>query len=74
MVDHDLTPGGRVIYLMTGPDGEKSSGYWDVIEVDAPRRFVVEDGFADDTGTPNPTMPTTRMELELTERPAAARP
>ena len=68
VVDHDLSPGGRVSYFMTGPDGEKSSGYWDVLEVDGPRRFVVEDGFADDTGQPNPDLPTTRMELELQER------
>ena len=68
VVDHDLSPGGRVTYFMTGPDGEKSAGYWDVLEVEAPRRFVVEDGFADDTGKPNPDLPTTRMELELDER------
>jgi uncharacterized protein YndB with AHSA1/START domain len=68
VVDHDLRPGGRVTYFMTGPGGEKSAGYWDVLEVEAPRRFVVEDGFADDTGQPNPDLPTTRMELELAER------
>ncbi|MCC7076831.1 MAG: SRPBCC domain-containing protein [Acidimicrobiia bacterium] len=68
VVDHDLSPGGRVTYFMTGPDGGKSSGYWDVLEVDAPHRFVVSDGFADDSGRPNPDMPTTRMELELTVR------
>lgn len=68
VADHDLSPGGRVTYFMTGPDGEKSAGYWDVLEVEAPRRFVVEDGFADDTGQPNPDLPTTRMELELDER------
>lgn len=69
VIDHDLTPGGRVTYVMTGPEGEKSAGYWDVLEVDAPRRFVVVDGFADDDGQPNPEMPTTHMEVELTERP-----
>jgi uncharacterized protein YndB with AHSA1/START domain len=68
VVDHDFRPGGRVTYFMTGPGDEKSSGYWDVLEIDAPRRFVVQDGFADDSGQPNPDMPTTRMELELTER------
>jgi len=68
VVDHDLSPGGRVTYFMTGPDGEKSAGYWDVLEVDAPRRFVVDDGFADDTGEPNPNMPMTRMELALAAR------
>jgi uncharacterized protein YndB with AHSA1/START domain len=68
VLDHDLRPGGRVTYVMTGPDGQKSAGYWDVQEVEAPRRFVVVDGFADDAGEPNPDLPTTRMELELTER------
>ena len=68
VVDHDLSPGARVTYFMTGPDGAKSAGYWDVLEVEAPRRFVVQDGFADDAGQPNPDLPTTRMELELDER------
>jgi uncharacterized protein YndB with AHSA1/START domain len=57
-----------VTYFMTGPDGTKSAGYWDVLEVDAPSRFVVIDGFADDGGQPNPAMPTTRMEMELKPR------
>ena len=34
-VDHDLSPGGRVSYFMTGPEGSKSHGYWDVVAVDA---------------------------------------
>lgn len=67
--EHDLRPGGRITYAMTGPDGDRSCGYWDVLEVEAPRRFVVEDGFADDEGRPNPELPTTRMETVLTDRP-----
>ena len=27
-VDHDLTPGGRISYYMTGPDGEEPHGWW----------------------------------------------
>jgi len=68
VVDHDLCAGGRVTYFMTGPDGEKAAGYWDVLDVETPRRFVVNDGFADDAGQPRSDMPTTRMELELVER------
>lgn len=68
VVEHDLSPGGRVTYTMTGPDGMTSSGYWDVVEVEEPHRFVVVDGFADDAGQPNPDMPTTRMELRLDAR------
>ena len=26
VVDHDLTPGGRMTYFMTGPDGDKHAG------------------------------------------------
>lgn len=68
VVDHDLRPGGRVAYVMTGPEGETSAGYWDVLEVEAPHRFVVNDGFADVNGQPNPELPTTRMEFGLAER------
>src|SRR5262245_14883794 len=52
-VDHDLSPGARVSYFMTGPDGGKSHGYWDVVAVDPPHRLEVQDGFADDDGDPN---------------------
>ena len=68
VLDHDLRPGGKVTYVMTGPDGGKAGGYWDVQEVEAPHRFVVVDGFSDDAGQPNPEMPITRIELELAER------
>ena len=68
VVEHDLRPGGRVTYFMSGPDGEKSGGYWDVVEVEPPHRFVVDDGFADEAGDPNPNLPVMRMELKLTER------
>ena len=68
VVEHDLRPGGTVTYFMTGPEGEKSAGYWNVLEVDAPSRFVIDDGFADDSGRPNPDMPTTRIVFEFAER------
>lgn len=68
VVDHDFRPGGRVSYYMTGPEGEKSAGYWDILEVEAPRRFVAEDGFADDAGQPKTELPTMRMELVLSDR------
>jgi uncharacterized protein YndB with AHSA1/START domain len=62
---HDFHPGGRSAYTMTGPDGDTSSGYWEFLSVDAPRRFEVLDGFAHPDGTPNPDMPTMRMEFEF---------
>ena len=57
VVDHDLTPGGRVTYYMTGPEGDKHAGYWLVTEVDEPRTFSFRDGFADLDFNPTPDLP-----------------
>jgi len=54
---HDLTPGGRVEYHMTGPEGDQPRGYWEVVEVDEPHALVFRDGFANEDGTPNADMP-----------------
>jgi uncharacterized protein YndB with AHSA1/START domain len=62
---HDLTPGARVEYHMTGPEGDQPHGYWDVVEVDPPHSLVFNDGFADDDGTPNPDMPTTTATVTI---------
>ena len=56
---HDLRPGGRVEYHMTGPSGDQPRGYWDVGEVEPPHRLSFRDGFANDDGTPNEAMPRT---------------
>jgi uncharacterized protein YndB with AHSA1/START domain len=68
VVDHDLRPGGRVTYFMTGPDGEQYHGWWRVIGVDEPNHLDLEDGFADADGVPDETLPTTRFSVDLTER------
>jgi uncharacterized protein YndB with AHSA1/START domain len=67
-VDHDFTPGGRANYFMTGPEGDKFHGWWEVLTVDPPRRLDVRDGFADDNGKPNDDMPAGRMVVTLEER------
>ena len=60
VVDHDLRPGGRVTYFMTGPEGDKHAGYWQVTAVDEPGGFSFDDGFADLDFTPNPDLPVSR--------------
>jgi uncharacterized protein YndB with AHSA1/START domain len=42
---------------MTGPSGDQPRGYWDILEVEPPRRLVFLDGFANDDGTPNDAFP-----------------
>ena len=54
---HNLAPGSRVQYHMTGPAGDQPHGFWDIVEADPPRRLVFVDGFANADGTPNDDLP-----------------
>jgi len=58
---HDFTVGGRSEYVMNGPDGKKSAGFWEFLAIDAPRSFEVKDGFLGEDGKPAADMPTMRM-------------
>jgi uncharacterized protein YndB with AHSA1/START domain len=62
---HDLTPGSRVVYHMTGPEGDQPHGYWDVLEADPPHRLAFRDGFADADGTPNDEFPLTEGHVTI---------
>ena len=70
VLDHSLSPGGRVSYLMTGPEGDQHRGYWDVLESAAPRHLLIRDGFADASGTPIDAMPQTHMRVGISDRAA----
>jgi len=62
---HDLTPGGTITYSMGASDNDdRLDGTWNVVEVDAPTRLVVEDAIVDDDGTPSDGGPT-RMEIDI---------
>jgi uncharacterized protein YndB with AHSA1/START domain len=58
---HDVFVGGRSDYVMTGPDGERSAGFWEFLAVDDGTFFEVRDGFAGDDGEENTDMPSMRM-------------
>jgi uncharacterized protein YndB with AHSA1/START domain len=62
---HELTPGGQSRYHMTGPDGEKAPGWWRTIATEPSAALVVEDGFSEPDGEPDPDMPTMRMEVSF---------
>jgi uncharacterized protein YndB with AHSA1/START domain len=62
---HDLAPGSRVEYHMTGPEGDQPKGYWDILETDPPHRLLVRDGFANDDGTPNDELPVGIMRVTI---------
>ncbi|AQY00345.1 SRPBCC family protein [Microbacterium foliorum] len=57
----DHTVGGKANYTMHGPRGEKASGTWEFLRIDAPHSFEVLDAFADEQGTPDADLPSMRM-------------
>jgi uncharacterized protein YndB with AHSA1/START domain/pimeloyl-ACP methyl ester carboxylesterase len=64
---HELAPGSRVEYHMTGPEGDQPHGYWDIVEVNPPRSLVFRDGFANDDGSPNTEFPLTTARVTIEE-------
>jgi uncharacterized protein YndB with AHSA1/START domain len=67
---HDLAPGGRIEYHMTGPDGDQPKGYWDIVETDPPNRLVFRDGFANEDGSPNADLPVNTVRVTIDEADA----
>ncbi|MBL3699080.1 SRPBCC family protein [Leucobacter luti] len=70
---HDAAPGGRSSYCMTGPEGDRSCGYWEWVSVDDGRSFEVRDGFAREDGSPHPDMPSMRMVFDFAETALGSR-
>lgn len=71
--EHDVVVGGASRYYMTGPEGQKARGWWRFLTLDEPRILEFEDGFSDESGVPNPQMPTTRGLVEFEETAAGTR-
>jgi uncharacterized protein YndB with AHSA1/START domain len=62
---HDMFPGGRSEYTMTGPDGNVSRGYWEFLTVVPGTLFEVRDGFAEADGSVNDDLPSMRVEFRF---------
>jgi uncharacterized protein YndB with AHSA1/START domain len=62
---HEFEPGGAASYYMTGPEGEKSRGWWKFTVIEAPHRLEFDDGFADENGEPVADMGTTHAVVTL---------
>ncbi|MGV8885603.1 MAG: SRPBCC family protein [Microbacteriaceae bacterium] len=70
---HDVEVGGRSIYRMTGPEGDQHYGCWEWTAVHAPDTFEIVDWFADENGTPDAELPSTRMAFSLRTTDAGTR-
>ena len=65
-VELDLTPRGRAVYYMTGPDGQKTPySSWNIVATDPPKSIVLRDQFADETGTPDGDFPIVGMRVNI---------
>jgi uncharacterized protein YndB with AHSA1/START domain len=62
---HEVRPGGRSAYHMTGPDGTKAHGWFEFTLVEAPRRLEFNDGFADQNGEPTDNIAPTHAVVTL---------
>jgi uncharacterized protein YndB with AHSA1/START domain len=70
---HDVAVGGASRYYMTGPEGDKARGWWRFLALDEPRTLEFEDGFSDESGSPDPQMPTIHVLVELEEAAGSTR-
>jgi uncharacterized protein YndB with AHSA1/START domain len=70
---HDVFVGGRSDYFMTGPDGERSAGFFEFLAVDDGKFFEVRDGFAGDDGEENTAMPSMRMTFSFEDTTGGSR-
>lgn len=69
---HELKPGGAVTYFMTGPEGDRHHGWWQVVSVARPTSLEFLDGFGEEPGEAG-GMPTITMRLEISEHGDGAR-
>ena len=65
VVEHDLRAGGTVSYFVTGPDGERSPGWWRVLAVTPPSGLEFELG--------DPGIPDLLVRVRIEERPGGTR-
>jgi uncharacterized protein YndB with AHSA1/START domain len=62
---HEFRPGGAVAYYMTGPEGDRHAGWWEIVDVDRPRSLAFRNGFSDADGRPDPNLPATDVRVAL---------
>ena len=62
---HELWPGGRVEYHMTGPDGVRVRAYLDVVAAEPPNRLTLRDGYMADDGAPGADQPPNELRVTV---------
>ncbi len=58
-----------MLYKMVGEEsGDEHYGRWRILQVDAPTYIEIQDVFANDDGSANEELPSTRFEVKIGER------
>lgn len=71
--DFDFTVGGRAIYYMTSPTGERHYGAWEFTDIRPNEGFEAIDAFIDEAGTVNDGLPASRMTFSFTPTDTGSR-
>lgn len=69
----DFAVGGKALYYMISPQGERSGGSWEFLTIDEPRGFEVVDAFVDTDGNPLEGFPAMRMTFAFTSTDEGSR-
>src|SRR5690625_5105470 len=72
-LQHEPFVGGESRFVMTGPDGDKSAGFWEFLALDPGESFTVRDGFMSPEGERNLEMPTCDMTITFDETESGSR-
>lgn len=63
----DFREGGHWHYSMNGPEGEVQWGKFDYLTIEPNESFIGKDGFSDENGTLDTTLPQNHWELRMSQ-------
>lgn len=61
----EFSQGGRWLYAMVGPNGEKHWSVANFVKIEEPKSFSITNAFTDEDGTFNSEMPQSRWEVSF---------
>jgi PhnB protein len=67
----DFTEGGRWVYAMVGPEGERHHAFMDYQSIAPKKTFTAREGFADQDGKANEAMPVSTWVNTFSEKDGA---
>jgi len=69
----NFTVGGRWLYVMVSPEGQKHWACMNYIAIDPLKSYEMEDGFCDEEGHLNPDLPVSKGKMTFTKTATGTR-